>query len=464
VIEPAHKASIIALREKGHSSRTIAKILDISRNTVRGVLAMNADPILTMRRSKYAEIIPILPQLFERCKGNAVRIQEILKEEYQFPISYTRLKDLIRVSGLRGIPKRVGEYCFEPGQEMQHDTSPHKVTLGDKRVIAQCASLVLGYSRQLYMQYYPRFTRFDVKVFLSEALEFMQGSCGRCIVDNTSVVLAGGSGPDAVISAEMLIFSKMYGFEFIAHRIMHSDRKGKIERPFRYIENNFIPGRIFTGWDDLNQQARKWCTEISNKKEKRILEAAPEALFAVEKQSLIPLPEVLPPIYEHTRRQVDSKGYISLETNRYSVPERLIGKSLDVYKHPKTVEVYYQHKSVAQHPRFIAERNKVNRLPGHHSRHHEHQTNEVLKKVEGLLSEGEEILAAYTKALKKHVRGSGLRSLTRLLNLKRSYPAEAFSIALKKAHHYGLYDLHRLESMIIKSVAGNYFNLQEEEL
>jgi hypothetical protein len=58
-----------------------------------------------------------------------------------------------------------------------------------------------------------------------------------------------------------------------------------------------------------------------------------------------------------------------------------------------------------------------------------------------------------------------MRPLKRLLNLKRSYPAEALKRALTQAHHYGLYDLNRLEDLVIKCVAGNYFNLQlgEEE-
>ena len=38
---------------------------------------------------------------------------------------------------------------------MQHDTSPHRVVLGDKTVTAQCAALVLAYSRRLFVQYYP---------------------------------------------------------------------------------------------------------------------------------------------------------------------------------------------------------------------------------------------------------------------------------------------------------------------
>jgi hypothetical protein len=71
--------------------------------------------------------------------------------------------------------RRSGSYEFGPGEEMQHDTSPHTLRMGDKKVKAQCASLVLGYSKKLFIQYYPHFTRFEAKVFLTAALKYMGG-------------------------------------------------------------------------------------------------------------------------------------------------------------------------------------------------------------------------------------------------------------------------------------------------
>src|SRR5262247_3456130 len=80
---------------------------------------------------------------------------------------------------------------------MQHDTSPHRVVLSERAVTAQCAALTLAYSRRLFFQYSPRFTRFEAKYFLLEAVRFNDGSCPRCIIDNTSVVVVAGSGPEA---------------------------------------------------------------------------------------------------------------------------------------------------------------------------------------------------------------------------------------------------------------------------
>ena len=106
-----------------------------------------------------------------------------------------------------------------------------KAGTAGKIVTAQCAGLVLAYSRRLFMQYYPRFTRFEAKAFLLEAVRFMEGVCPVCVIDNTSVLLAAGSGADAVIAPEMLAFARTLGFRFRAHRIGHPDRKGRCGSP-----------------------------------------------------------------------------------------------------------------------------------------------------------------------------------------------------------------------------------------
>lgn len=438
-------------------------MLKVSRNTVRAVLLQGVDIPAKDREPSTTELIPIVRELFTRTRGNAVRIQELLKSDYDSEIAYSTLTRLIQEHAMRKPIKRVGEYHVEPGAEMQHDTSPHKVKLGDTIVTAQCASLVLAYSRYLFMQYYPSFTRFEAKTFLKSAFEFMQGNCQRCVIDNTSVILAAGSGADAVIAPEMATFSRMFGFEFIAHRIDHADRKARVERPFHYIENNFLAGRVFHDWEDLNLQARDWCCSVTNKKEKRMLGKSPDVAFITEKPYLVPLPDVLPPIYEHVQRIVDSKGFINLDTNRYSVPEKLIGKSLDVYKYLDQVRIEYQHEEITIHPRLSGKRYGESRLKNHHTKIHYQQINAALKQTENTLRDSHELLDTYITALKKHVRGNGIRKLNRLLAFKQTYPLDAFIHAVQQANHYGLYELNRLEELIIKFVAGNYFNLTHEE-
>ena len=168
-------------------------------------------------------LIELITPLLISCRGNLVRVYEILQQEYHCTFAYSTLTYWVRKYQLQQkAPKRVGEYCFAPGEEMQHDTSPHDILMNGQRIRAQCAALVLGFSRRLLIQYYPSFTRFEAKLFLQQALAFMQGSCKRCVIDNTSVILAAGAGVHAVIAPEMLFFSRFYGFEFIAHAVKSS--------------------------------------------------------------------------------------------------------------------------------------------------------------------------------------------------------------------------------------------------
>jgi transposase len=249
------------LQAQGQSLRQISRGLRLSRNTIRRILRA-AVPGAELEQQRLGITLATLQSAFARAQGNVVRMGQLLTAEYASPISYSTLTRWVREAGLRAPPQRAGEYIFGPGEEMQHDTSPHRVRLGDKIVTAQCAGLVLAYSRRLFVQYYPCYTRFEAKQFLLEAARFMAGTCPVCVIDNSSVMLAAGAGADAIIAPEMAAFARTLGFEFRAHAIGHPDRKGRIERNFYFVETNFLPGRRFTDFADLNHQARAWCQQV----------------------------------------------------------------------------------------------------------------------------------------------------------------------------------------------------------
>ena len=291
------RASVLTLHQQGTSVREISRVLHLSRNTVRGILR-EPSPVPTPEPAMAGLTQQCLAEVYARAKGNAVRMAQILADEHNLHPPYSTLTRWVREAELRQPPKRSGEYHFEPGQEMQHDTSPHKMEVAGKSITAQCAGLTLAYSRRLFIWYYPRFTRFEAKECLLRAARFMDGTCPRCVIDNTSVILAGGAGADAVFAPEMVAFARTLGFKFMAHRVNDPDRKARIERPFAWIEGNFLPGRSFTSFDDLNAQALAWCTEVANVKPKRSLGMAPEAAYVMEKPYLSGLPNVLPAVYE----------------------------------------------------------------------------------------------------------------------------------------------------------------------
>lgn len=461
MIRPEIQDAVRTLYLQKKSLREITKAVNLSRNTVRRILRALEQPAATENNPNVPQE---LKEYFTLAQGNVVRLQQLLRSERELEVPYSTLTRMVREAGLREAPERAGEYLFQPGEESQTDTSPHKVSVGGKVITAQCAGLILAYSRRLYVQYYPRFGRLEAKDFLLQAVRFNGGAAARCVIDNSSVILAGGAGEDAIVAPEMQAFARTLGFTFKAHRVGDPDRKGRIERSFRWIETNFLPGRIFASFADLNTQALRWCSEVANVKPKRVLGMSPEAAYVLEKPYLKPLPTALPPVYEALERVVDLSGFVSVDTNRYSVPQRLISKPVTVYKYPSELQIFHRGQQVATHPRVLDRRDARQVLPQHHLP--PTRAERKAPAEESQLRAVHPLVDRYVQELIRRDRSRHVqprRALKRLAEIQRIYPDQSFLTALEKALHFGLYDLGRLEALVLKYVSGEFFNLDDDQ-
>lgn len=399
-----------------------------------------------------------IEELIASCEGNLVRVQEELEAD-GITMAYSTLTRFCREQELLRKPKqRSGQYHFVPGEEMQHDTSPHRVMVGGKKILLQCASVVLCFSRMLFAQVYPTFNRFYCKVFLTEAIKtFFRGSAIRCMVDNTNVVIASGTGKNAIPAPEMKAFGERFGFEFVAHEVGDANRSARVERPFHFIEHNFYPGRTFADLDDLNRQLADWCARKSHRFMDK-LQARPIELYQIERPHLKALPIYIPEVYAMHSRIVDVEGNIQLHTNRYSVPDALLSRNVTVRETIDQVRVYYKHKLVAEHKR-ASEGARVIVIDKKHRTSGRRPT----KKGATVLEE-EKTLRAAADALDKLValirkEGRPLRRIKKLYRFYIDYPTDALVKAVERAIAYGLTDLDRIENMTLKNIAGDYFRL-----
>ncbi|MCP4935618.1 MAG: helix-turn-helix domain-containing protein, partial [bacterium] len=160
MISVQDKETILALYKAQTGIRQISRLMNISRNTVRRVIKGEHSNKID-RITRYEHLLPLIREHFHFCKGNVVRIREFLNETYGHDIPYSTLTRLVREMELKEGKKkrRAGEYHFDPGEETQHDTSPHRLKIGNKKLTAQCASLTMGYCKRVFIQYYPHFTR-----------------------------------------------------------------------------------------------------------------------------------------------------------------------------------------------------------------------------------------------------------------------------------------------------------------
>jgi transposase len=459
MLDQTTRTAILRLRSEGHGTRAIARALGISRAAVRRVVEDGTDQVPELERAEKAE--PYRAQildLYQRCKGNLVRVHEELLG-FGAELSYQALTGFCRRHGI-GHAKAppAGHYEFEPGEEMQHDTSPHTAMVGGRNVPVQTASLALCFSRMLFVQMYPRFTRFECKLFLTDAFVYIGGACGRCVIDNTHVVVLSGTGKDMVPVPEMAAFAERFSFEFRAHEIGHANRSARVERPFDFIENNFLAGREFADWTELNREARAWCDRV-NATDKRHLHASPRELFATEQIRVRPLPVFIPEVYMLHQRIVDTEGYVNVRRNRYSVPWQLIGRQVEVRETRDRIQVFDGPRMVAEHRRLTEPTDARVTLAEHRPPRNEGlSAHHSLRTEERRLAERFPAMTEYVAILRKRGRGS-TRDLRWLLRMTDEYPQEALRQALSEAIRYGMADLDRLERMVLRQIARDFFVL-----
>jgi len=458
------RTAILALSGKGYGVRRIARELKLSRNSVRRVIQSGVvEAAMAERGSQLQEHLEDIRQFYAECEGNLVRVREkleeaLLKRGQSLKASYSALTWFCRRHGI-GVEEAVAvkRIITAPGLEMQHDTSPHTVVIGGKKVKRQCASLVLGYSRMLYMQFYPRFQRFDMKVFLSEGFQYFGGCCRRCVIDNTSIAIACGTGRLAEVAPEVEAFERRFGFKFLAHELGHKERSGKIERPFHYIEHNFLVGRVFKDDEDLNRQALEWL-EKANRRRLRELQATPIELFAAEKPYLVSLPLYVPEVYRMFQRVVDAYGCVSVERMKYPAPPAYIGKTVLVRESKDQVRFFDGHKELAAHKKKIEGSPAAELTPNAVTR----KQRQAWLPEEQRLKEAGPSLPKYLQALKAERGSRYVWSVKKLYRLLCQYDAPALERAVARAAQHRLFDVRRIETILLQDIAEREYRLPLE--
>lgn len=453
------RTTVLELAKKGWTIRRIAAALNVSRKAVEGIIKSGeAKPPVIIRPEKAESHRDRIVELYADCRGNLVRVHEKLTDEGA-KLSYQALTGFCRRHEIGRAPKPpAGNYDFAPGAEMQHDTSPFSWKIGGVSRLVQIASLVLCFSRMIFIQLYSCFTRFECKVFLTDAFTYFDGVCKTCMVDNTSVIRLKGTGKDMVPVPEMVCFSKRFNFDFAAHEVGDANRSARVEGHFRFVQENFFAGRKFRDWQDANAQAREWCDKVNAKYSSK-LRASRRDLFATERLAMKRLPDFVPEVYALHQRIVDAEGYVSIRRQRYSVPYKLIGRQMEVRQSKDRIDVFDGPRLVATHRRLNDTVLRQQTNPEHRPPRGEGRAKRGPPPEQKELCLVEPALDTYAVAFVKHAPRRGVRGLKRLLRMVREYPRQPLLEAVSEAERFGLYDLDRLERMILRRIGRDYFSL-----
>jgi len=339
------RRSIVALQNNGMGIREISRRLGIARNTVKAILAdggkINFDP----RCDNILVDEQTLTKLYNDCNGWKERVWEKLTEEHGVKDRLLNFNPQDSSNGTR----RKTKVPDVAGGEMQHDTSPYRIKIGDSWVNIIGSMIYYRYSKQYYLKFYRSFNRFRMKCFLHEALTFYGYVAPVCIIDNTHLAVLQGTGDKAIMVPEMVEFTKRYGFKFKAHAIKHSDRKAGNERGFWTLETNFFPGRKFASMEDLNAQAIEWATVRMANRPRGKGGLLPAIAFEHEKTVLIKIPDGLPCPYIVHERAVDQYGCVTFAANCYWLSAH-VHSGVKVLEYAHEIKIFDGRKELACYP------------------------------------------------------------------------------------------------------------------
>ena len=339
---------IISRWRAGSSIRKIAREMGLARNTVSRVLAQieaqrsghEGSPI-RRRPSRLDHFEPFIQGLLSRYPDlTAVRLLEELRER-GFTGGYTTVRQRLNVLRPRRAPLPVVRFETAQGAQAQMDYAVYDLDFtseGRRRV--NLFSYLLGYSRRQYLRFVEAQ---DMTTTLREhlrAFEHLGGVAANCLYDNMKVVVTGYEDDVPIYNSRFLAFATHYGFRPVACRPRRAQTKGKVERPFSYVETSLFNGRTFSSLDHLNEMTAWWLAHVADVRQLREAKNTPLQLHADEQPHLIPLPaqpyDVSPVVY----RTVNVEALVTYCQNGYSVPWRYIGSMLPVRITEKELIVY----------------------------------------------------------------------------------------------------------------------------
>lgn len=447
MIDADLRCSIVTLQNSGMGIREISRRLGVARNTVRSILADGGQVKIDPRRDSILIDEQTLIKLYNDCNGWKERVWEKLTEEHGVKVGYSTLTRKIRELGL-GEKPRSAKVPDVPGNEMQHDTSPYRIKIGDASVNIIGSLIYYRYSKQFYLKFYRSFNRFAMKCFLHEALSFYGYAAPECIIDNTHLAVLQGTGSKAIMVPEMIEFTKRYGFKFKAHAIKHSDRKAGNERGFWTVETNFFPGRQYASMEDLNTQALEWATVRMANRPRGKGGIVPSIAFEHERNFLIKVPDALPYPYIVHERAVDQYGFVTFAANSYWISQH-VHNGVKVLEYANEIKIFEGRRELARYQLppdgthnqiFPKDRPHIPYQPRHRA---EGPTNEEEK----ILCATSPIVAEYLKFL---IDGKGLtrhRIIRNLFLIQKRLSPELFLRVVERAAKFMVTDLGSLDSI-----------------
>jgi len=344
------------------SMRSISDKLGLSRNTVSRYINSDEEPKYNRKKERESKV--------NDYKG---LIKELLGKKLIGTVIYERLKEAgytgslitlyryLRKSGWKEEKDNTTRFETNAGEQMQYDWNEWNIKIGEKDYLVYIHCLILSYSRMKY--YTVSFDKSSESILraILGGMEYFQGYCSDILIDNAkSMILNHNRKLRGVeYSDDFLLFTVKYNIRPVACLPYRPRTKGKVERPFYYLEEHLLKDLDVKSIEELEMKLKEF-TERVNSNFHRTLNRSPREAFIDERPSLMPFKNVnLSGIFIKEMRKVSNDGFISYKTNYYAIPMKYCNKKVFIENvMGKTLNIYGENlELVKSYPMEIAKKN-----------------------------------------------------------------------------------------------------------
>jgi hypothetical protein len=183
------------------------------------------------------------------------------------------------------------------------------------------------------------------------AFEALGGAPEQILYDRMKTAVLGEVDDRGIAyNPKLLDLAAHYGFLPKACKAYRAKTKGKVERPFRYVREDFFLARSFRSLDDLNAQFGQWLDQVANARRHATTGRVVAEHFAEERPHLRPLPAGPLNTVLSLERRITRDGMVSVGGNLYSVPDGTRRRTVEVLLTAAEVQVLEDGRLVASHP------------------------------------------------------------------------------------------------------------------
>lgn len=360
---PEDVALMLRLKAAGLGIKQIAHKLGCSKNTVRRYVRSGGHVAYKRpeRESALRGLELWLSERLQRHRGNADVVRQDLEREHAIAVSLRTVERAVAPFRRELRAAEVATVRFEtaPGEQLQIDFGETTVAIADERVRVHLFVATLGYSRRPYVAVFTHERQSAWWSGIEGAFHHFGGRTRELLIDNAKplVNFHDAQTREVRFNDRFHAFCRYWDVLPKACAPYRARTKGKDERGVGYVKRNAIAGHAFASMAALEAHLAWWMREVADARVHGTTGEVPiERFRAKEATALRPLEgrTTFQPLRECVRR-VHADACIELETNRYSVPWRLIGETVSVLVNEQ-VRVMHAGQEVAAHTRLAGQR------------------------------------------------------------------------------------------------------------